>query len=132
MNGRTQSSKRNEPCNGFSTVNHPKYETTAHLLGFGVSQSRKSRREREAQGIGTRVATNANNTKYAELYACLCTYLDALPPGIFGPTATYHAAIVSKNSNIGHAALTALGHHEEGGKLLVADNLRRTSYASSL
>ena len=60
-------------------VNNPsKYETKAHLLSFGISQSRKSRRERETQGVDTRATTNANNSAYPELYACLCAYLDAL------------------------------------------------------
>ena len=54
--------------------------------------------------------------------------MDALAPGVFGPTAVYHACIVSKNSqcrwhldksNIGHTALTALGDFEEGGELLI-------------
>ena len=64
-------------------------------VSFGVSKSRKSRREREAQGIYTRATTNANKSAYPELYAALRAYLDALAPGVFGPTATYHAAIVS-------------------------------------
>ena len=101
---------------GDQAVNHPKYSGQAHLLSFGISQSRKSRRERAAQGVYTRVTVNANNRKYAALYDALCAYLDALAPGVFGPTAIYHACIISKNSqckwhrdksNIGHAALTA-------------------------
>ena len=102
-------------------------------LQFFSSRSRSGRRRG--------ATTNANNSAYSELYACLCAYLDALAPGVFGPTATYHAAIVSKNSqcvwhldkrNIRHAVLTALGHYKEGAELLVADDLRRTSYALSL
>ena len=112
---------------GDQAVNHPKYSGQAHLLSFGISQSRKSRRERAAQGVYTRVTVNANNRKYAALYDALCAYLDALAPGVFGPTAIYHACIISKNSqckwhrdksNIGHAALTALGDYQ-GGALLI-------------
>ena len=113
---------------GDLAVNHPKYSGEAHLLSFGISQSRKSRRVREVQGLLTRETENAHNHKYPQLYAALCTYMDALAPGTFGPTAVYHACIVSKNSqcrwhldksNIGHAALTALGDFEEGGELLI-------------
>jgi hypothetical protein len=113
---------------GDLAVNHPKYSSEAHLLSFGISQSRKSRRVREVQGLPTRETENAHNHRYSQLYAALCTYMDALAPGTFGPTAVYHACIVSKNSqcrwhldksNIGHAALTALGDFEEGGELLI-------------
>ena len=54
--------------------------------------------------------------------------MDALAPGVFGSASTYHACIVSKNSqcrwhldksNIGHAAPTALGDFKEGGELLI-------------
>ena len=113
---------------GDLAVNHPKYSCQAYLLSFGVSQSRKSRRVREMQGLLTRETENAHNHKYTELYAALCAYMDALAPDTFGPASTYHACIVSKNSqcrwhldksNIGHAALTALGDFEEGGELLI-------------
>ena len=113
---------------GDLAVNHPKYSSQVHLLSFGVLQLRKSRRVREAQGVPTRETENAHNHRYAELYAALCAYMDALAPGVFGPTAVYYACIVSKNSqcrwhldksNIGYAALTALGDFEEGGELLI-------------
>jgi hypothetical protein len=109
-------------------VNHPKYSNEAHLLSFGISQSRKSRRVREVQGLLTRETQNAHNHKQSQLSAALCAYPDAMAPGTFGPAAVYHACIVSKNSqcrwhldksNIGHAALTALGDFKEGGELLI-------------
>ena len=109
-------------------MNHPKYSSQAHLLSFGVSQSRKSRRVREAQGMPTRETENTHNHRYPELYTALCAYMDALAPGTFGSASTYHTCIVSKNSqcqwhldksNIGYAALTALGDFEEGGELLI-------------
>ena len=104
-------------------------DQTAHRLSFGVSQSRKLRTACAAQGVYTRETENAHNRQYAALYRALCAYLDALAPGVFGQTAIYHACIISKNSqcvwhtdksNIGHAALTALGAFK-GGELLVED-----------
>ena len=121
---------------GDLAVNHPKYGPhEARLLSFGVSQSRKSRRARAAQGVYTRATENSHNRQYPELHAALCAYMDALAPGVFGPAAVYHACIVAKNSqcvwhvdksNIGHASLTALGDFEEGGELLV--EMPRTTY----
>ena len=126
---------------GDQAVNHPKYgDQTAHLLSFGVSQSRKSRTARAAQGVYTRETENAHHRDYTALYRTLCAYLDVLAPGVFGQTAIYHACIISKNSqcvwhtdksNIGHAALTALGAFK-GGELLVEDpsiNSPQTPYS---
>jgi hypothetical protein len=116
---------------GDLAVNHPKYGPhRARLVSFGISQSRKNRAAREARGLITRATVNANNRTYAALYAALRAYLDALTPGLFGPTGTYHACIISKNSqcvwhcdksNIGHAALTALGDFEGGELLIMVD-----------
>ena len=113
---------------GDKAVNHPKYGAhRAHLLSFGISQSRKNRRVRALKGKHTRETANENNRKYVDLYAALCAYLDALAPNLFGPTGVYHACIISKNSqcvwhtdksNIGHASLTALGEFT-GGELLI-------------
>ena len=71
---------------GDQAVNHPKY-LGSQVRRFGITQSRKSRRERAAQGVYTRVAVNANNTKHEALYDAMCAYLDASAPGMFGPTA---------------------------------------------
>ena len=54
---------------GDQAVNHPKYgDQTAHLLSFGVSQSRKSRTARASQGVYTRETENAHNRQYAALW----------------------------------------------------------------
>ena len=118
---------------GDQAVNHPKYETKAHLLSFGVLQSRKSRRKREAQGIDTK-ATPIRTTRPTPscMHACAPTST-RWPPASLGRSR--HFTLLSSPRtvcarNIGHAALTELGHYEEGGELLVADDLRRTSYAS--
>ena len=97
------------------------------ILALAERVGARVRAAREARGLVTRATVNANNRTYAALYQALRAYLDALAPGLFGPTGTYHACIVSKNSqcvwhcdksNIGHAALTALGEFE-GGELLI-------------
>ena len=109
---------------GDQAVNHPKYGThTAHLISFGISQSRKSRKERAGHGVYTRETVNYNNEKYATIYNALCRYMSLFAPGFFGETSVYHACIISKNSiwqwhrddrNIGHASLTALWDFEGG------------------
>lgn len=98
---------------------HSKYGTNkAQFISFGITATRKKR-----EGRATRQASNMNNSKYPQLYAAFCQYMDALAPGMFGPTAQYHACIISKDSqcelhtdqhNIGPATLTTLGDFTGG------------------
>ena len=113
-----------------STRPHSKYgDQRGTFLSFGVSQSRKPRATRRAQGLLTRKSANQNNRKYAEVYAALGRYMDAFAPGVFGTTSAskYQTCIVAKDSrcewhcdsgNIGPGAITGLGAYT-GGALLV-------------
>ena len=97
---------------GDKAVNHPKYGThTAHLISFGMSQSRKSRKERAERGLYTRATVNYNNEKYADIYNALCTYMSLFAPDTFGETAVYHACIISKNSISGTETIGTSGMH---------------------
>jgi hypothetical protein len=109
---------------------HSKYgANTAQFVSFGVTASRKSQTARAALGLYTRESQNANNERYPQLYAAFCEYMGVFAPGRFGDEATYHACIISLNSqcewhldkhNIGHASLSALGDFQ-GGHLLIED-----------
>jgi len=107
-----------------STQNEPRPHTKygmnpAHILSFGITATRKKRENRK-----TRETENMNNKKYPLLYQLFTQYINAQCPGIFGKNGTYHACIISKNSqcephvdkhNIGPAVLQTLGNNFEGG-----------------
>ena len=105
---------------------HSKYgDKRGTFLSFGVSQSRKPRATRRAQGLYTRRAMNRNNTLYGEVYKALLAYMEAFAPQTFGThaKAKYQTCIVAKDSqcewhrdtgNIGNGAITGLGAYTEG------------------
>ena len=99
------------------------------FISLGVTQSRKNRAKRAAQGMHTRKNVNQNNVKYERLYSALGAYVNTLTPRFFGTSDAhrYQGCIVAKNSqcewhtdkgNIGPAVITALGTFT-GGKLMV-------------
>lgn len=118
-----------------------KYGTNkARLLSFGATASRRSRAARAEQGKLTRRERNCNNTnRHAPLYEATKRYLRLFDERLFGekeedwPRCRFDAFIIAKNSqcvwhhdytNLGPAAITALGDYDGGGELLVeTDNL---------
>lgn len=104
-------------------------KTRGSFIAFGVTKTRKNRKERASKGIYTRKEMNINNTRHAELYNALSTYINTMYPNLFGidDKCMYHACIIAKNSqciwhvdagNIGPCVITALGDFE-GGELLI-------------
>ena len=109
-----------------------KYGTNAaRLLSFGATASRGSRAARADAGKFTRREQNLNNTnRHAPLYEATKRYLRLFDENLYGewPRCRFDAFIIAKNSqcvwhhdytNLGPAAITALGDYKDGGELLV-------------
>jgi len=119
------------PCDrcGYKAKPHAKYGTTpGRFLSFGVTQSRKARKEREAQGLYNRASDNMNNDKYPELYDALNDYMSVYAPGVFGKDAIYQSCIIAHNAqcewhtdagNVGHAAICTVGEYTRGDIMIL-------------
>lgn len=124
----SQTSFLQDRCSGLRI--HPKYgNKRGTFISFGLTQSRKNRTKRRAQGLHTRKNANQNNAKYRQLFDALCVYVNAVSEDVFGVSdkCRFTSCIVAKNSqcewhtdsgNIGPAALMTLGSFR-GGELLV-------------
>jgi hypothetical protein len=112
---------------GHTAKPHSKYGAgVGHFISFGETASRKSRVEREKEGLMDRASSSMNNTKYKGLYDAFCTYMDLVHPGLFG--VRYRSCIIAKNAqcewhkdlnNVGDAVLGAFGSFTGGGELLI-------------